>query len=144
MKPMAYSLKEYLSPCCYFVAISVAQKWRHHVKIIGGFCVNKYHWHWPDIWRQDLPQICNITHDSRKNATNLDNSYELPNFKISDNCKMIVQGDLTQCDKFKTNGEGNFEKSGFCSASSILSVFGFNKLKWQKNVKKKVKYKLKR
>jgi phosphate starvation-inducible protein PhoH len=26
---------------------------------------------------------------------------------------MIVQGDLTQCDKFKTNGEGNYEKSGF-------------------------------
>ena len=25
--------------------------------------------------------------------------------RISDNCKMIVQGDLTQCDKFKTNGE---------------------------------------
>ena len=44
MKPMAYS-KEYLSPCCYFVAISLAQKWRYHVKIIGGFCVNKYHWH---------------------------------------------------------------------------------------------------
>ena len=33
--------------------------------------------------------------------------------RISDNCKMIVQGDLTQCDKFKTNGEGNYEKSGF-------------------------------
>ena len=85
MKHMAYSLKEYLSPSCYFVAISLAQKWRLHVKIIGEFCVNKCHWHWPDIWRQDLPQICNITHDSRKNATNFDNSYiELPNFEISD------------------------------------------------------------
>ena len=33
--------------------------------------------------------------------------------RISDNCKMIMQGDLSQCDKFKTNGVTNYEKSGF-------------------------------
>ena len=33
--------------------------------------------------------------------------------RISDNCKMIIQGDLSQCDKYKTNGVTNYEKSGF-------------------------------
>jgi phosphate starvation-inducible PhoH-like protein len=33
--------------------------------------------------------------------------------RISDNCKMIIQGDMSQCDKYKNNGEPAFEKSGF-------------------------------
>ena len=33
--------------------------------------------------------------------------------RISDNCKMIIQGDMSQCDKYKTNGSTNYEKSGF-------------------------------
>ena len=33
--------------------------------------------------------------------------------RISENCKMIIQGDLSQCDKYKTNGITAYEKSGF-------------------------------
>ena len=33
--------------------------------------------------------------------------------RISDNCKMIIQGDMSQCYKYKTNGATNYEKSGF-------------------------------
>ena len=33
--------------------------------------------------------------------------------RISENCKMIIQSDLSQCDKYKTNGVTNYEKSGF-------------------------------
>tara|TARA_Y100001937_G_scaffold27809_1_gene40095 strand:+ start:710 stop:1444 length:735 start_codon:yes stop_codon:yes gene_type:complete len=33
--------------------------------------------------------------------------------RLDDNCKMIIQGDLSQCDKYKTNGVTNYEKSGF-------------------------------
>ena len=33
--------------------------------------------------------------------------------RISNNCKMIIQGDMSQCDKYKTNGVTNYEKSGF-------------------------------
>jgi len=33
--------------------------------------------------------------------------------RISENCKMIIQGDMSQCDKYKNNGEPAFEKSGF-------------------------------
>ena len=33
--------------------------------------------------------------------------------RISENCKMIIQGDMSQCDKYKTNGVTNYEKSGF-------------------------------
>ena len=36
--------------------------------------------------------------------------------RISDNCKMIIQGDMSQCDKYKTNGSTNYEKSGFYDA----------------------------
>ena len=36
--------------------------------------------------------------------------------RISDNCKMIIQGDLSQCDKYKTNGKVAFQKSGFYDA----------------------------
>ena len=33
--------------------------------------------------------------------------------RISENCKMIIQGDMSQCDKYKANGTVAFEKSGF-------------------------------
>ena len=33
--------------------------------------------------------------------------------RISNNCKMIIQGDMSQCDKYKANGTTNYEKSGF-------------------------------
>ena len=33
--------------------------------------------------------------------------------RISENCKMIIQGDLSQCDKYKANGITAYEKSGF-------------------------------
>tara|TARA_R100001377_G_scaffold85327_1_gene71631 strand:+ start:299 stop:1036 length:738 start_codon:yes stop_codon:yes gene_type:complete len=36
--------------------------------------------------------------------------------RISENCKMIIQGDMSQCDKYKTNGASNYEKSGFYDA----------------------------
>ena len=36
--------------------------------------------------------------------------------RISDNCKMIIQGDMSQCDKFKANGITAYEKSGFYDA----------------------------
>jgi phosphate starvation-inducible PhoH-like protein len=33
--------------------------------------------------------------------------------RISNNCKMIIQGDMSQCDKYKANGTTNYDKSGF-------------------------------
>ena len=33
--------------------------------------------------------------------------------RISNNCKMIIQGDMSQCDKYKANGIVAYEKSGF-------------------------------
>ena len=33
--------------------------------------------------------------------------------RIGEDCKMIIQGDMSQCDKYKTNGLSNYEKSGF-------------------------------
>ena len=33
--------------------------------------------------------------------------------RISENCKMIIQGDMSQCDKYKANGITAYEKSGF-------------------------------
>lgn len=32
--------------------------------------------------------------------------------RISDDCKLIIQGDLSQCDKYKANGSPAYEKSG--------------------------------
>ena len=33
--------------------------------------------------------------------------------RISEDCKMIIQGDMSQCDKYKANGITAYEKSGF-------------------------------
>ena len=47
--------------------------------------------------------------------------------RISDNCKMIIQGDMSQCDKFKANGVTAYEKSGFYDAwFRLKSVKGVN------------------
>jgi phosphate starvation-inducible PhoH-like protein len=32
--------------------------------------------------------------------------------RISDDCKLVIQGDLSQCDKYKANGSPAYEKSG--------------------------------
>jgi phosphate starvation-inducible PhoH-like protein len=40
--------------------------------------------------------------------------------RLSENCKMIIQGDMSQCDKYKTNGMTNYEKSGFYDAWTRL------------------------
>ena len=40
--------------------------------------------------------------------------------RLSENCKMIIQGDMSQCDKYKTNGMANYEKSGFYDAWTRL------------------------
>jgi phosphate starvation-inducible PhoH-like protein len=63
-------------------------------------------------------------------GTNLENCYIIPDeaqnvspmqiktlmIRLSENCKMIIQGDMSQCDKYKTNGVTNYEKSGFYDA----------------------------
>ena len=47
--------------------------------------------------------------------------------RISENCKMIIQGDMSQCDKYKTNGVTNYEKSGFYDVwSRLQNVKGVN------------------
>tara|TARA_B100000902_G_scaffold169644_1_gene164188 strand:+ start:4921 stop:5523 length:603 start_codon:yes stop_codon:yes gene_type:complete len=33
--------------------------------------------------------------------------------RVSQDCKMIIQGDMSQCDKYKQNGTIAYEKSGF-------------------------------
>jgi len=47
--------------------------------------------------------------------------------RISENCKMIIQGDMSQCDKYKTNGVTNYEKSGFYDVwNRLQNVKGVN------------------
>ena len=47
--------------------------------------------------------------------------------RISENCKMIIQGDMSQCDKYKTNGVTNYEKSGFYDVwNRLQNVEGVN------------------
>ena len=47
--------------------------------------------------------------------------------RISHDCKMIIQGDLSQCDKYKTNGMTNYEKSGFYDVwNRLQDVRGVN------------------
>jgi len=36
--------------------------------------------------------------------------------RLGNDCKMIIQGDMSQCDKFKANGVTAYEKSGFYDA----------------------------
>ena len=53
--------------------------------------------------------------------------------RISNNCKMIMQGDLSQCDKYKTNGVTNYEKSGFYDAwFRLKGVEGVNHMEFDR------------
>ena len=53
--------------------------------------------------------------------------------RISDNCKMIMQGDMSQCDKYKTNGVTNYEKSGFYDAwFRLKGVEGVNHMEFDR------------
>jgi len=54
--------------------------------------------------------------------------------RISDNCKMIIQGDMSQCDKYKTNGVTNYEKSGFYDAwNRLKGVKGVNHMAFNRD-----------
>ena len=47
--------------------------------------------------------------------------------RIGEDCKMIIQGDMSQCDKFKANGITAYEKSGFYDAwFRLKNVEGVN------------------
>ena len=53
--------------------------------------------------------------------------------RISENCKMIIQGDMSQCDKYKTNGVTNYEKSGFYDAwFRLKDVDGVNHMEFDR------------
>ena len=53
--------------------------------------------------------------------------------RISDNCKMIIQGDMSQCDKYKTNGATNYEKSGFYDSwFRLKDVEGVNHMEFSR------------
>lgn len=49
--------------------------------------------------------------DEAQNASHLQMKTLLT--RISDDSKLIIQGDLSQCDKYKTNGSAGYTKSGF-------------------------------
>ena len=54
--------------------------------------------------------------------------------RISNNCKMIMQGDMSQCDKYKTNGVTNYEKSGFYDAwFRLKGVEGVNHMAFNRD-----------
>ena len=57
---------------------------------------------------------CYIILDEAQNATPMPITTLMT--RLSENCKMIIQGDMSQCDKYKTNGVTNYEKSGFYDA----------------------------
>ena len=54
--------------------------------------------------------------------------------RISENCKMIIQGDMSQCDKYKTNGVTNYEKSGFYDVwNRLQNVKGVNHMAFSRD-----------
>jgi len=54
--------------------------------------------------------------------------------RISDSCKMIIQGDMSQCDKYKTNGVTNYEKSGFYDVwNRLQNVKGVNHMAFSRD-----------
>ena len=54
--------------------------------------------------------------------------------RISEDCKMIIQGDMSQCDKYKTNGVTNYEKSGFYDAwYRLKGVKGVNHMAFNRD-----------
>ena len=53
--------------------------------------------------------------------------------RISHDCKMIIQGDMSQCDKYKTNGVTNYEKSGFYDVwQRLKGVEGVNHMEFSR------------
>ena len=57
---------------------------------------------------------CYVILDEAQNVSPMQIKTLMP--RISSNCKMIIQGDMSQCDKFKANGITAYEKSGFYDA----------------------------
>ena len=54
--------------------------------------------------------------------------------RISDKCKMIIQGDLSQCDKYKANGITAYEKSGFYDVwFRLKGVEGVNHMEFNRD-----------
>ena len=54
--------------------------------------------------------------------------------RISENCKMIIQGDLSQCDKYKANGITAYEKSGFYDVwFRLKEVEGVNHMEFSRD-----------
>ena len=54
---------------------------------------------------------CYIIMDEAQNTSPLQLKTLLT--RMSDDCKMVIQGDLSQCDKYRNNGTINYRKSGF-------------------------------
>ena len=53
--------------------------------------------------------------------------------RISHDCKMIIQGDLSQCDKYKANGITAYEKSGFFDVwNRLKDVEGVNHMEFSR------------
>ena len=53
--------------------------------------------------------------------------------RIGEDCKMIIQGDMSQCDKYKTNGVTNYEKSGFYDSwFRLKGVEGVNHMEFDR------------
>ena len=53
--------------------------------------------------------------------------------RISHNCKMIIQGDMSQCDKYKANGVTAYEKSGFYDVwFRLKGVMGVNHMEFDR------------
>ena len=54
--------------------------------------------------------------------------------RISHKCKMIIQGDLSQCDKYKANGITAYEKSGFYDVwFRLKEVEGVNHMEFNRD-----------
>jgi phosphate starvation-inducible protein PhoH and related proteins len=54
--------------------------------------------------------------------------------RISDNCKLIIQGDLSQTDKYRTNGTPDYMKSGLYDAwTRFGGVYGIYQIEFTKD-----------
>jgi phosphate starvation-inducible PhoH-like protein len=57
---------------------------------------------------------CYIVLDEAQNASSLQIKTLVT--RISDNCKLVLMGDLSQTDKYRNNGQPAYEKSGLYDA----------------------------
>jgi phosphate starvation-inducible PhoH-like protein len=72
-----------------------------------------------------------IVLDEAQNASSLQLKTLLT--RISDDSKLVIQGDLSQCDKFKTNGTVGYTKSGFYDIwKRFAHVFGVCQIEFTK------------